>query len=63
MASVATGAVVSSPVRAVVDLAPDPVLPRRDDLLDDRVVGVRLGELLDRAWGDGTVGDCTRVRA
>ena len=56
-------AVVSSPVRAAVDLAPDPVLPRRDDLLDDRVVGARLGELLDRAWGDGAAGDCTRVRA
>lgn len=63
MAAVATGAVVSSPVRAAVDLAPDPVLPRRDDLLDDRVVGVRLGALLDRAWGGGTAGDCTRVRA
>jgi hypothetical protein len=54
---------MSSPVRAAVDLAPDPVLPRRDDLLDDRVVGVRLGALLDRVWGAGTAGDCTRVRA
>ena len=54
---------MSSPVRAAVALAPDPVLPRRDDLLDDRVVGALLGELLDRSEGDRTAGGCTRVRA
>jgi aminoglycoside phosphotransferase len=54
---------VSNPVRAAVSLAPDPVLTRRDDLLDDEVVGIRLGELLHRAWGDGRTGDCTRLRA
>jgi len=43
-------------------LAPDPALPRRDDLLDGTLVGARLGEL----WGEGggqTLGSCTRVRA
>jgi hypothetical protein len=49
---------VSSPVRAAVDLALDPVLPRRDDLLDDRAVGALLGELLGKP-----LGACTRVRA
>ena len=53
---------MSSPAQAAVTLAPDPVLPRRDDLLDDEVVGARLGELLDRAR-DGRTGDCARVRA
>lgn len=55
---------MSGPVRATVRLAPDPVLPRRDDLLDDRVVGALLDELLDdRARGGGNPVGCTRVRA
>jgi hypothetical protein len=54
---------VSSPVQAAVGLAPDPVLPRRDDLLDETFVGARLGELLHRAWGEPVVGGCERVRA
>jgi aminoglycoside phosphotransferase (APT) family kinase protein len=53
---------MSSPAQAAVTLPPDPVLPRRDDLLDDEVVGARLDELLDRAR-DGRTGDCSRVRA
>ncbi len=53
---------MSSPAQAAVTLAPDPVLPRRDDLLDDEIVGARLDELLDRAR-DGRTGDCARVRA
>jgi hypothetical protein len=53
---------VTSPVQAAVDLAADPVLTRRDDLLDDRVVGARLGELLDRSWVRDRR-DCARVRA
>jgi aminoglycoside phosphotransferase len=53
---------VSSPVRATVALASDPVLPRRDDLLDDEVVGALLDELLDRTR-DSRTGDCTRLRA
>ena len=53
---------MSNPVRAAVSLAPDPVLTRRDDLLDDEVVAIRLGELLHRVWGDGRTGDCTRLR-
>jgi hypothetical protein len=53
---------MNSPAQAAVTLAPDPVLPRRDDLLDDEVVGARLDELLDRAR-DGGAGDWTRVRA
>ena len=48
--------------QAAVTLPPDPVLPRRDDLLDDEVVGARLDELLDRA-GDGRTGGCSLVRA
>ena len=54
----APGVGVSSPVRAAVELAPDPVLPRRDDLLDDRTVGALLSELLGQP-----LGACTRVRA
>jgi hypothetical protein len=38
------------------------VLPRRDDLLDDEVVGALLDELLDRTR-DRHTGDCTRMRA
>jgi aminoglycoside phosphotransferase len=53
---------MSSPAQAAVALAPDPVLPRRDDLLDDELVGARLDELLDRTR-DGRTGDCARVRA
>jgi len=53
---------MNSPAQAAVSLAPDPVLPRRDDLLDDEVVGARLDELLDRAR-EGRTGDCARVRA
>ena len=53
---------MSSPAQAAVTLAPDPVLPRRDDLLDDELVGARLGELLDGAR-DGRTGDCARLRA
>ena len=53
---------MSSSVRAAVALASDPVLPRRDDLLDDEVVGALLDELLDRTL-DRHTGDCTRVRA
>ena len=54
---------MSSPVRSAVALAPDPVLPRRDDLLDDDTAGARLGGLLDRVRGAGTTGDCARLRA
>ena len=53
---------MNSPAQAAVTLAPDPVLPRRDDLLDDELVGARLGELLDGAR-DGRTGDCARLRA
>jgi aminoglycoside phosphotransferase len=53
---------MNSPAQATVALPPDPVLPRRDDLLDDGIVGARLDELLDRAR-DGRTGDCSRVRA
>jgi aminoglycoside phosphotransferase len=53
---------VNSPAQAAVTLAPDPVLPRRDDLLDDELVGTRLDELLGRAR-DGRTGDCARVCA
>jgi hypothetical protein len=54
---------VTSPVQAAVMLAPDPVLPHRDDLLDDAFVGVRLGELLHSALGEPAGGRCVRVRA
>jgi hypothetical protein len=63
MACLASGVVVSGRLRTGIGLAADPVLPRRDDLLDDEVVGSRLGALLDRAWGDGHGDGCTRVRA
>lgn len=53
---------MNSPAQAVATLPPDPVLPRRDDLLDDEIVGARLDELLDRGQ-DGRTGDCVRVRA
>lgn len=53
---------MNSPAQETVALPPDPVLPRRDDLLDDEIVGARLDELLDRAR-DGRTGDCSRVRA
>ena len=53
---------MNSPAQAVATLPPDPVLPRRDDLLDDEIVGARLDELLDRAR-DGLTGDCARLRA
>ena len=54
---------MSGPGYATVALAYDPVLPHRDDLLDDEVVAARLGGLLDRAWGAGHIEGCTRVRA
>ena len=54
---------MSSPVQAAVALAPDPVLPRRDDLLDDEAAGARLGALLDRAGAGVTTADAARVRA
>jgi streptomycin 6-kinase len=53
---------MSSHAQETVLLAPDPVLPRRDDLLDDRVVGPRLAELLDHV-PDNRGGACERVRA
>src|SRR6185436_4135448 len=53
---------MNSPAQVAVTLPPDPVLPRRDDLLDDEVVGARLDELLDRAR-EGRTGGCSRVRA
>ena len=53
---------MNSPAKVAVTLPPDPVLPHRDDLLDDEVVGARLDELLDRAR-DGRTGYCSRVRA
>ena len=43
---------MSSRAQETVLLAPDPVLPRRDDLLDDQVVGPRLAELLDQVPDD-----------
>ncbi len=54
---------MSGGVQAAVALAPDPVLPRRDDLLDDALVGARLGELLQPARGGQLIRSCTRVRA
>ena len=53
---------MSSRAQETVLLAPDPVLPRRDDLLDDQVVGPRLAELLDQVPDDRS-GTCERVRA
>jgi hypothetical protein len=54
---------VNSQVHAGVGLAPDPVLPRRDDLLDDAFMSGRLGELLHPTKGDGRARECTRIRA
>jgi hypothetical protein len=54
---------MNSQVKAGVGLAADPVLTRRDDLLDDASVAGRLGELLRPTWGDGLVSECTRIRA
>ena len=53
---------MNSQVQAAVELAPDPVLPRRDDLLDDVVVGARLHELL-RPTSGCPLTECTRLRA
>lgn len=50
-------------VQAGVGLAADPVMPRRDDLLDDQNMAGRLGTLLEPAWGDGLARECTRIRA
>jgi aminoglycoside phosphotransferase len=54
---------VSTRVREVTGLAADPALPRRDDLLDDAVVGSRLAEVLPRTPGVPGTATCTRVRA
>ena len=54
---------MNSQVQAAVGLAPDPVLPRRDDLLDDALVGARLHELCERASAGGLTTECTRLRA
>ena len=51
---------MSTTVRTAPGLAPDPDLPRRDDLLDEQLVAVRL-EGLDREAHPNT--DCVRVRA
>jgi aminoglycoside phosphotransferase len=44
-----------------VHLAPDPALPRRDELLDATLVGARLEQL--REAGGPAVLECTRIRA
>lgn len=54
---------MSSPVQTAVELAPDPVLPSRDDLLDDGFVGARLGRLFEENRPERLTGECTRVRA
>jgi len=54
---------VSTPVREATGLAGDPALPRRDDLLDETVVGPRLGELLAGTHPVSGTATCTRVRA
>lgn len=50
-------------VQAGIGLAADPVLPRRDDLLDDALMAGRLGDLLQPTWGDSLARECTRIRA
>jgi len=54
---------MTSRVHAGVGLAPDAVLPRRDDLLDEDLVAARLEELGRRAGNAPTVRACERVRA
>lgn len=50
-------------VETGVGLAPDVMLPGRDDLLDDAFMAERLGDLLRPTWGDGLARECTRIRA
>ena len=50
-------------VEAGVGLAPDAVLPGRDDLLDDAFMAERLGDLLRPTWGEDLARECTRIRA
>lgn len=52
---------MSSPAQATAVLPPDPVLPRRDDLLDVDVVGARLDDLLDQVSAPLT-GGCSLLR-
>lgn len=54
---------MSSSVQAIIRLAPDPRLPRRDELFDDALVGGRLNELLERTRTDRPITECTRIRA
>ena len=54
---------MTSRVHAGVGLAPDAVLPRRDDLLDEDLVAARLEELGRRAGNAPAVRACERVRA
>jgi streptomycin 6-kinase len=54
---------VSTPVREATGLAADPVLPRRDDLLDETAVGALLGERLAGPHAISGPVTCTRVRA
>lgn len=54
---------MNSQLQAVVELAPDPVLLRRDDLLDEALVGARLHELFERTSARGLKTECTRLRA
>ena len=55
---------MTAPVQAPAALAPDPVLPRRDELLDAARMGGRLAELLQPVrGGDGRLRSCTTVRA
>jgi aminoglycoside phosphotransferase (APT) family kinase protein len=55
---------VSTTVRSAAPaLAPDPALPRRDDLLDEELVAARFQELDRRAGHARTPTGCVRVRA
>ena len=53
---------MNSAVHAPAELAPDPLLTRRDDLLDDALAGVVLSRLLEDA-GHPRPHSCTRTRA
>lgn len=54
---------MSTALRTVTGLAPDPALPRRDDLLDEEQVAALLESLAARSGLGAPVTGCVRVRA
>ena len=54
---------MNSQLQTALELAPDPALPQRDDLLDDVLVGARLHELFEGASAGVQMTECMRLRA